>query len=323
MDFKVISGSRVKLLITHDFDDLNGWRINPGSTASEYVAKPKPGSMITGKFSHPQFRIKINNSDTIFSACGDEALYSDHKNHGSSLFVLDVQETSAFCMSFLGEVGASADFVTIENADSQWLSECRDARAVWQNLSLNHPLKAKQEDIAAIQEILPWYGMNALTYYLTPYGLEQFSGAAWGTRDVAQGPFDMLLCMGKYEEARQVLRIIFSNQNPDGGWPQWWMFDSYANIRADSAHGDVVYWCIIALGNYIRVTGKLSILDEILPFYHEKGPDHAEHRPLGEHIDRLIKTIVESFVPGTALVPFDGGDWIIYYSRSAGSWRRK
>ena len=309
MDFRVISGSRVKLLITHHFDDINGWSISAGSTASEYIAKPKPGSMITGKFQHPQFRIKINNSDAIFTAGGDEALYSDHKNHGSSLFVLDVQETTDFCMSFLGEVSASADFVTIENADSQWLSECRDARAVWQNLSLNLSLKAKQEDIAAIQEILPWYGMNALTHYLTPYGLEQFSGAAWGTRDVAQGPFDMLLCMGKYEEARQVLRIIFSNQNPDGGWPQWWMFDSYANIRADSAHGDVVYWCIIALSNYIRVTGKLTILDEILPFYHEKGPDHAERKPLSEHIDRLIRMIVDLFVPGTALVPFDGGDW--------------
>ena len=49
--------------------------------------------------------------------------------------------------------------------------------------------------------------------FLTPYGLEQFSGAAWGTRDIAQGPFDLLLCMDKYDEAKQVLRIIFSNQN--------------------------------------------------------------------------------------------------------------
>jgi cellobiose phosphorylase len=212
-------------------------------------------------------------------------------------------------MSFIGEVPASADFVNIVNADSQWLSECNDARSVWQNLSLNLSLQGKHEDIAAIQEILPWYGMNALTHYLTPYGLEQFSGAAWGTRDVSQGPFDMLLCMGKYEEARQVLRMIFSNQNADGGWPQWWMFDSYSDIRADSAHGDVVYWCIIALSNYIRVTGKLTILDEILPFYHENGPGHAESKPLSEHVDRLIKMIVDSFVPGTALVPFGGGDW--------------
>ncbi len=309
MDFRVISGERVKLLVTHHFDDLNAWTIIPGNSSGEYIAKPKPGSMIAGKFPHPQFRIKINYPEPACKAGGDEALYDDRKNHGSSLFVLEVSETSDFCMSFLGEVSTPADFVKIENADNQWLSESQDAQVVWQNLSLNLSLEGTHADVAAIREVLPWYGMNAITHYLTPYGLEQFSGAAWGTRDVAQGPLDLLLCMGKYEEVRQILRIIFSNQNPDGGWPQWWMFDSYRNIRADSAHGDVVYWCIIALSNYIRVTGKLSILDEILPFYHEKGPDHAEVKPLSEHIDRLINMIVSSFVPGTALVPFDGGDW--------------
>ncbi len=130
-----------------------------------------------------------------------------------------------------------------------------------------------------------------------------------GYRDITQGPFDLLLCMGKYEEAKQILRIIFSNQNPDGGWPQWWMFDSYTNIRADSSHGDVFYWCIIALSNYIKVTGDLKFLGEIIPYYHEDAVASAEKTPLGEHVDRLINMIVDSFIPGTALVPFGGGDW--------------
>ncbi|MCK7541941.1 MAG: hypothetical protein MZV63_69170 [Marinilabiliales bacterium] len=63
-----------------------------------------------------------------------------------------------------------------------------DAREVWNDLSRGLSLGGEQADIAAIREILPWYGMNALTHFLTPYGLEQFSGAAWGTRDVSQGP---------------------------------------------------------------------------------------------------------------------------------------
>jgi 1,2-beta-oligoglucan phosphorylase len=308
-DFRVITGESLKLLITHHFDDLNGWSISPAGKPGEFAARPAPGSMITGKFPHARFRMKINSCDGGFKACGDEALYDDFSSHGSRIFVLDVNETSQFCMSFLGEVCESADFVAIENADNQWLSECHDAHAVWQNLGLNLSLKGQHDDIAAIREILPWYGMNALIHYLTPYGLEQFSGAAWGTRDVAQGPFDLLLCMGKYEEARKVLCIIFSNQNPDGGWPQWWMFDSYSDIRAGSAHGDVVYWCIIALSKYITVTGNLTILDEILPFYQEKGRGDEERQPLSEHVGRLIKMITDSFIPGTALVPFGGGDW--------------
>ena len=212
-------------------------------------------------------------------------------------------------MSFIGEVCMAANPIMFEDADKQWLSDCRDAWKDWQNLSLNLNIEGNQEDISAIREILPWYGMNALTHFLTPYGLEQFGGAAWGTRDVSQGPVDLLLTMEKYDEARKVLCIIFSNQNPDGGWPQWWMFDSYHAIRAHESHGDIFYWCIIALANYIKVTGDLKILDEVLPYYHEKGNDYAEKSPFSEHIDRLIKMIIDSFIPGTALVPFGGGDW--------------
>ena len=309
LDFKVISGNHVKLLITHHFDETNGWNIIPGSTTGEYVARPKADCMIAGKFPHARFRIIVHSVIADYKVCGDEVLYSNNKSQAGSLFVLDIRETSDFCMSFMGEVCSVAEATKIEDADDQWFSDCQDARSAWQDLCLNLSLKGDQEDIAAIREILPWYGMNALTHFLTPYGLEQFGGAAWGTRDVCQGPLDLLLCMEKYDAARQVLRIIFSNQNPDGGWPQWWMFDSYSNIRADSAHGDIFYWCIIALSNYIKVTGDLKLLDEILPYYHENGVANAEKTPLSEHVDRLINMIVDSFIPGTALVPFGGGDW--------------
>ena len=308
-DFRVISGNKVSLILTHHFDDSNGWKIYPGNTNGEYVARPKADSMMVAKFPLAQFRITVNSAFPETTACSDEVLYPGTKRQGGSLFVLCVPETSDFCMSFTGEVCSAIPTNKIEDTDKQWLSDCQDARSFWQDLCLNLSLKGEHEDIAAIQEILPWYGMNALTHFLTPYGLEQFSGAAWGTRDVAQGPFDLLLCMEKYQEARQVLCILFSNQNPDGGWPQWWMFDSYSTIRADSSHGDVYYWCIIALSNYIKVTGDLRLLEEILPYYHEKGIAHSEKTPLSEHVDRLIRMIVDSFIPGTALVPFGGGDW--------------
>ncbi len=309
MDFTVVAGDRVNLLITHRFDDSNGWKVIPGSAAGEYVAKPKTDSMIAGKFPKAQFRIVVDTFHADYKAGGDELLVSDMLNAESSFLVFTVKETAHFCLSFIGEVCSAVETRKMEDANDQWTADCLEGQMVWNRLCLNLSLKGDQGDVAAIQEILPWYGMNALTHFLTPYGLEQFSGAAWGTRDIAQGPFDLLLCMEKYVEARKVLCIIFSNQNADGGWPQWWMFDSYADIRANSSHGDVFYWCMIALSNYIKVTGDLAILDEILPYYHRNGTAHAEKTPLSEHLDRLVHMIVQSFIPGTALVPFGGGDW--------------
>ncbi|MBE0662728.1 MAG: hypothetical protein IH597_09685 [Bacteroidales bacterium] len=309
MDVKVLRGDDVRFIITHDFDGLNGWKAFTGNNNGEYIFRPKPDSMIAGKFPEAQFRIRVQSENAEFSANDNEVFYGNDKSLSDSKYVLDVRTTSAFCMSFLAEVGCEAEMIQFENADEQWLSDCIDAGFAWQGLSLNLSLESQQKDVLAIREILPWYGMNALTHFLTPYGLEQFSGAAWGTRDVAQGPVELLLCLQKYDEARQVLRIIFSNQNPDGGWPQWWMFDSYHNIRAHDSNGDVVYWCIIALANYVKVTGDTRILDEVLPYYHQNGINAAEKTSLSEHMNRLINMITGSFIPGTALVPFGGGDW--------------
>lgn len=308
-DFRVLSGEGVRLLVTHDFDALNGWRLVPGDTEGNHIAIPDPESMIAERFPGARFRITVRTTGTGYRACGDEILSSSNENQEDSLFILDVSKTTSFHISITGEVCGEEETVDFDDAETQWLADSLDARARWIDLSQGLSLEGGQADIAAIREILPWYGMNALIHYLTPYGLEQFSGAAWGTRDVAQGPVELLLAMQKHAEAKQVLRIIFSNQDRDGGWPQWWMFDSYREIRANSAHGDIVYWCLIALCYYISVTGDFDFMHEILPFYNKGKASHTIEKSLGEHLNRLVKKVTKSFSPGTSLVQYGGGDW--------------
>lgn len=309
MDFRVLQGEVINLVITHDFDPLNGWQVLPGNVVEEFVVKPDSCSMIAGKFPDAQFRIIVNNDSEGYWACNNGALFTGEKTLKDSLFILEVNKAASFSMSFIGEVCMKSALAPIENHDEQWQVDTKEAQCFWKELSLGLKLDTKLTDPSAISEILPWYGMNALTHFLTPYGLEQFSGAAWGTRDVSQGPVEFLLTLEKYDEARKVLLTIFSNQNSDGGWPQWWMFDSYQHIRAGDSHGDVFYWVIIALSNYIKVTGDLGILDETIPYFGQINTETTEKTPVSEHIGRLIKMITDSFISGTSLVPFGGGDW--------------
>jgi cellobiose phosphorylase len=228
------SDQRQKGIVDHypSFDAAAG--NIPAHTTGEYVARPKADSMIASKFPQAQFRITVNSAFPEFRACSDEVLYPGMKGQGGSLFVLCVQETLDFCMSITGEVCFAVQTGKIKDADKQWLSDCQDARSFWQELCLHLSLKGEHKDTAAIQEILPWYGMNALTHFLTPYGLEQFSGAAWGTRDVAR-TVD-LLCM-----ERKLHRCVFCFQ-PESGWRMgsMGMFDSSLRSGADSSHGDVL-----------------------------------------------------------------------------------
>lgn len=290
LSFVVRRGTALRLAITHQFDELNGWTLTRGA-ANEHIARPRSDSMIAGQFPGAQFRLLVNSPD------------SGYRAEGRALFVLELPETSSFCVSIVGEVVAPVEAQAIADADAQRRADSDLAAAHWRELSRDLRLSGGN-DISAIADVLPWYGANALIHYLTPYGLEQFSGAAWGTRDVCQGPIELLLCQEKYAEAKQVLRVLFSHQDSDGGWPQWWMFDRYHAVRADGAHGDVVYWCILALCSYIRASGDFGVLAETLPYYRE-GTQHS----IAQHVDKTIDMVVNSFVPRTALVQFGGGDW--------------
>ncbi len=309
MDFRVLEGDPVALVVTHDFDELNNWSIKSTATPGEYLALPAPGSMISLKFPDPRFRIMVQYCGNRYCASGNGLTGGNHELHNSNLFVVETEVLSEFCMSFIGCVTEDISPELFEDAGLQLVSDIRRAIDGWKEMSRGLSLESGNEDINAISEILPWFGMNAVTHFLTPYGLEQFSGAAWGTRDVSQGPVELLVAMGRYPEAKQVLRVIFSNQEPDGGWPQWWMFDSYNEIRADSAHGDIMYWCLIALSGYIRATGDFEFLEERLPFYYKGKKENIPISSLRDHIDRLVKKVTGSFIPGKSLVRYGGGDW--------------
>jgi cellobiose phosphorylase len=309
MDFRVLEGDPVALLVTHDFDELNGWNIKHGEADGEYIALPAAESIISRKFPDARFRITIQCTGNRYHASGKGLPLNNHVPHEAPLFVVETEPLSGFYISFTGCVAEGSNPVFVDDAGRQFASDTHDALEGWKEMSRSLSVESNDEAVRAISEILPWFGMNALTHFLTPYGLEQFSGAAWGTRDVSQGPVELLVAMGKYDEAKKVLCIIFSNQEPDGGWPQWWMFDSYNDIRADSAHGDVIYWCLIALAHYIRATGDFAFLDEELPYYQNGKRSDNLIKPLREHVDQLVRKVVESFISGKSLVSYGGGDW--------------
>jgi cellobiose phosphorylase len=164
--------------------------------------------------------------------------------------------------------------------------------------------------VAALQDILPWYTHNALIHYLAPRGLEQYSGGGWGTRDVCQGPVELLLALGRWEPLRDLLLRVFANQNSDGDWPQWFMFfERERNIRPADSHGDIVFWPVFALAQYLLATEDESILDAVVPFFDPVGTDHAERGTVWEHVERALATIAARVIPDTHLVAYGHGDW--------------
>jgi cellobiose phosphorylase len=57
------------------------------------------------------------------------------------------------------------------------------------------------------------------------------------------GTVELLLALGNTLPVRDLLLRVFRQQNPDGDWPQWFMFfERERGIRPGDSHGDIVFW---------------------------------------------------------------------------------
>ncbi len=167
---------------------------------------------------------------------------------------------------------------------------------------------AEGSEVARIDAVLPWFAHDALVHYLAPRGLEQYTGGGWGTRDVSQGPVGLLLALGDHIALRDVVVRLLRAQHARGDWPQ--AFDFLARHRSltvSDAHGDVVYWPLLAIGDYLNATGDATLLMQDEPMV----ADGAETAPVPflQHLVRALDLVEASRIPGTTLPAYGHGDW--------------
>jgi len=304
LSIAVLEGAPVRFLISHHVA-LNG---DDGSSSQPALwemegntvrVRAIPESDVGRRFPNGAFLIEPT-GDTRIEETGDDAL----------LFADGVSRSQPY-ICFLTAAGDSAGLVIrgrlVDEAAGQsaglWNSIDSGLRIAAPKVS---PLAPAAERAC---EIFPWFIHNALVHYLSPRGLEQYSGGGWGTRDVCQGPVELLLALGRFEPVRDLLVRVFRQQNPDGDWPQWFMFfERERNIRPGDSHGDIVYWPLLALAQYLSATGDATVLDEHPPYFHA---DHnsAESASIMRHVERALDLIQHRVIDGTVLAAYGHGDW--------------
>lgn len=160
----------------------------------------------------------------------------------------------------------------------------------------------------ALDASLPWLVRDAVVHHLAPRGLEQYTGGAWGTRDVTQGPLELLLALDRLPDARALVLRVLAAQNRDGSWPQAFGFlPGDAGFRHEPPHGDVVHWPVLALGRYLLASGDAAVLREPVPWWSPDGP--TAPAPVLDHALAALDQARAGLLPGTRLVAYGHGDW--------------
>lgn len=245
---------------------------------------------------------------------GDDApLFADGRSRGTALTTVAFDATTSATLVLTGDLDgadhalAQAEAVLARPLDVDTeLAEHRGYVAAYtRNLRIEGDGR-----LAEVNLLLPWFTQNALVHFLVPHGLEQYSGAAWGTRDVCQGPLELTLAFGHFDAAADIVRRVFGHQLADGTLPQWFMFDAYSERYADEAHGDVVVWPLMALGEYLTATGDTAILDVEVPFWDgDARRPGTVAVPIADHVRASLDYIRSHRAPGTELLSYGEGDW--------------
>ncbi|WP_207475330.1 GH36-type glycosyl hydrolase domain-containing protein [Tessaracoccus sp. SD287] len=169
-------------------------------------------------------------------------------------------------------------------------------------------LDLPDQDVAAVLDALEWLAHDAEVHYRAPRGLEQFTGGAWGTRDVCQGPVGLLLVGGEHAALRDTLLKVFANQQDDGDWPQWFEYlATHATPGHRESHGDVVYWPLLALGEYLLATGDDTILDEPVRWVGLSA--YGAPAPVRSHVERALTRLLARRTDDPRLPAYGHGDW--------------
>ncbi len=312
LQLRVINGPQLRWLISNELEPEHGWTFTrpllPLQKDQSIQFVPSQESQLAQLYPGGTFKMYFENPEYVKQIGGDELLFSDGKSRGLSFAVITIGQTKDFTLRLCGHLASAGE--TMEYIDL----DAGKQFSIWQGMSSGLrvclPPKADCREMDEIVEILPWFAQNARIHYLTPHGLEQYGGAAWGTRDICQGPLEMLLSLGYYPQARDILRRIFSNQNADGNWPQWWMFDRYDQVRCSEAHGDVILWPILALSDYLAASGDYEFLETELPFYIAGQSGNHESVSVLDHVLRCFEHIeLHRFTNGSSLLNYSEGDW--------------
>ena len=278
--------------------------------------RPEPGGLWSQRYPKAVYHLVTSTPASVAAIGSDELLCGDRRLRSGAYAVLQTTPTNEVVFAV---VGSLSDPTYAERLAAKYAGPIEDTAVQlpavdhWRDVTRGIRLQSADGDagVGAVDAIFPWLVHDAMVHLTVPHGLEQYTGGAWGIRDVCQGPMELLLALEHDEPAKAILRRVFAQQYAQrGDWPQWFMLEPYAAIQDRQAHGDVIVWPLKALCDYVEATGDFAVLGESVPWRREDNlEESAAADTIARHVDKLIATVRGRFVPGTHLLRYGNGDW--------------
>jgi cellobiose phosphorylase len=288
--------------------------IEVDSATTRFTFRPDPNSLWGRRYPHAVYHLVTSTREGVDTIGGDELLYADGKSRGGAYVAIRTLPTRELCFAVVGsmtDAGMAAQLAAKHERRIDDLHLLTPAVDYWRRVTRGLRIAGGRSEVAAVDTVFPWLAHDAIIHVTVPHGLEQYTGAAWGTRDVCQGPVEFFLALEHDKPVAEILRIVFAQQyETRGDWPQWFMLEPYSGIQDRASHGDVIVWPLKALNDYLEATNDLAFLDEFIPWCRDDTLERTERADsVARHVAKLLAIVGERFIPGTHLIRYGEGDW--------------
>jgi 1,2-beta-oligoglucan phosphorylase len=288
--------------------------IEVDTQSKRFSLRPGPDSIWGQRYPRAVYHLVTSTPEAFEAIGGDELLYADGQpRHGAylALRTRPVRDLNFAVVGSMTDPEAAGQLAAKFEHGIEDASLLLPARRFWGRVTRNLRVKGGGDDGAAFDTLFPWLAHNAMIHLTVPHGLEQYTGAAWGTRDVCQGPVEFLLALEHDDPVKEILRIVFAQQyEARGDWPQWFMLEPYSIVQDKVSHGDIIVWPLNALNDYIEATGDIGFLDEKVAWRREDTLEQtARTDTVAAHVEKLLAATRARFIPGTHLIRYGEGDW--------------
>ncbi len=256
-----------------------------------------------------QYRMSVEGSPITV---GDETVLAKGIQPGeASLITLQLDSSHDWTLTLQGQLEGEITAPASRSAHDEIAAYREFFKELMNGFHLTRPEGDQPDSLFKLNALAWWYTHNMLVHYSVPHGLEQYGGAAWGTRDVCQGPVEYFMATQKYEQVRDILKMVYAHQyEDDGNWPQWFMFDNYFSIQQEESHGDIIVWPLKVLSDYLNATQDYSILEEQIPYTLKDGFCFSDHKEtVLDHVKKELEYICTHFLHDTHLSSYGDGDW--------------
>ena len=126
--------------------------------------------------------------------------YLDGQRRSGGYVAIRTKPTNEFVFAVVGSMTDTklADALTSKYARAvDEAAMLKPGDRFWRNLTRGVRVRSAKDlaDALAADTVLPWLVHDGMIHLTAPHGLEQYTGGAWGTRDVCQGSIELLLTL--------------------------------------------------------------------------------------------------------------------------------